>query len=111
MSSHPAAEFDLQFVSPEGKFFTHKQTRFDNLEAMKLAYRGGYAIQQFEIDDAEAGQWLINLESLNPQASINPTYLKYTIYRNYATPEEIKEVRTINLSDLDKKITLEQLTN
>ena len=78
---------------------------------MKLAYRGGYAIQQFEIDDAEAGQWLINLESLNPQASINPTYLKYTIYRNYATPEEIKEVRTINLSDLDKKITLEQLTN
>lgn len=107
----PAAEFDLQFVSPEGKFFTHKQTRFDNLEAMKLAYRGGYAIQQFEIDDAEAGQWLINLESLNPQASINPTYLKYTIYRNYATPEEIKEVRTINLSDLDKKITLEQLTN
>ncbi|NQX76221.1 hypothetical protein [Gilvibacter sp.] len=105
----PAAEFDLQFVSPAGKFFTHKQTRFDNLEAMKMAYKGGYAIQQFEIDDAEPGQWLINLESLNPMASINPTYLKYTIYRNYATPQETKEVGTINLSDLDKKITLKDL--
>ena len=105
----PSAEFDVQFVSPDGKFYTHKQTRFDNLEAMKMATRGGYAIQQFEIDDAEAGEWLINLESLNPEASINPTYLKYTIYRNYATAQETKEVHTINLSDLHQKITLKQL--
>ena len=105
----PSAEFDLQFVSPAGKFYTHKQTRFDNLEAMKLAFKGGYAIQQFEIDDAESGEWLINLESLNPEASINPTYLKYTIYRNYATDQETKEVGTVNLSDLDRKITLKEL--
>ncbi len=105
----PAAEFDIQFVDPTKKYFTYKHTRFDNLDQMEDEYTKGYAIEQFEIDDSVNGNWLINIESLAGDASINPVYLKYTIYTNYGKSNETKETGLVNLSDLKQKVTLKQL--
>ena len=105
----PAAEFDIQFVDPTKKYFTYKHTRFDNLDQMEDEYTKGYSIEQFEIDDSVSGNWLINIESLAGDASINPVYLKYTVYTNYGKSNETKETGIVNLSDLKQKVTLKQL--
>lgn len=105
----PSAEFDLQFVDPSRKFFTYKHTRFDNLEKMEEEYTNGYSIEQFEIDDSIRGNWLINVESLSNDSSINPVYLKYTIYTNFGKSNETKETGVVNLSDLNQKVTVKQL--
>lgn len=105
----PAAEFDLQFVDPSKKFFTYKHTKFDNLDKMQEEYTKGYCIEQFEIDDSVRGNWLINVESLSGDSSLNPVYLKYTIYTNYGKTNETKETGVVNLSSLDKKVTVKQL--
>ncbi len=105
----PTAEFDLQFVNPKGKYYTYKHTRFDNLEAMQNEVKLGYAIEQFEIDEAMAGSWLINAEAFNTQNNNTPVYVKYTVYKNFATPNETKKVGLINLSSLDGKVTVQQV--
>ncbi|NQX76222.1 hypothetical protein [Gilvibacter sp.] len=105
----PAAEFDIQFVDPSKKYFTYKHTRFDNLEQMEDEYTKGYSIEQFEIDDSVRGNWLINVESLAGEASINPVYLKYTIYTNYGKSNQTQETGMVNLSDLNQKVTIKQL--
>ena len=106
----PLAEFDLQFVSPSKKYFTYKNTKFDNFDTMEQQLTQGYAIQEFEIDDSPSGGWIVNIQSLAVNASdINPTYLKYTVYKNFGTKKETKEVHVINVSAQDKKVTLASL--
>jgi hypothetical protein len=72
----------------------------------------GYAIEEYIIDDAEAGEWLINIESLTEEAnSINPTYLKYTVYKNYGLPNETQTVKVVKLSDCKPKVTFDKFLN
>ena len=106
----PLAEFDLQFVSPSRKYFTYKNTKFDNFDTMEQQLTQGYTIQEFDIDDSPRGGWIVNIQSLaTGESKINPTYLKYTIYKNFGTKNETKEVRLINVSAQQKKVTLASL--
>lgn len=102
----PQAEFDLQFVNPNGKYYTYKHTKFDNLETMEAEMQAGYAIQEFTMDDSPSGQWLINAASVNNPDGNNPTYLKYTIYKNYGKSNETQETHLVNLSAQKEKVTL-----
>ena len=76
---------------------------------MEDQYTKGYSIEQFEIDDSLRGNWLINVESLTGEASINPVYLKYTVYTNYGKSNQSHETGIITLSALNQKVTVKQL--
>ena len=39
---------------------------------------------------------------------MNPTYLKYTIYKNYGLENETRKVKVIKLSQLEQKVTLDK---
>ena len=43
------------------------------------------------------------------ESSINPTFLKYTVYKNYGRDNEIQKTKIINLNKLNQKITLDKL--
>jgi hypothetical protein len=69
----------------------------------------GYATEEYIIDDAETGEWMINIESFTEEASsINPTYLKYTVYKNYGLPNENEVVKVIKLYQHQQKVTLDK---
>jgi uncharacterized protein YfaP (DUF2135 family) len=104
----PNAEFELQFVNPQKKFFKWAHTKFDNRERMLDEIKKGYTTEAYIIDDAEAGEWIINIEALNETSDINPNYLKYTIYKNYGLPSETKTVKVIQLENLKQKVTLDK---
>ncbi len=104
----PNAEFELQFVNPQKKFFKWAHTKFDNRERMLDEIKKGYTTEAYIIDDADAGEWIINIEALGETPDINPNYLKYTIYKNYGLPNETKTVKVIQLESITQKVTLDK---
>ena len=104
----PYAEFELQFVNPQKKFFKWSHTKQDNQEHMLDEIKNGYATEEYIIDDENSGEWIINIQSFNEEKSVNPTYLKYTIYQNYGLENETKAIKVIKLSQLQQKVTLDK---
>ncbi|MBT8211211.1 MAG: carboxypeptidase-like regulatory domain-containing protein [Eudoraea sp.] len=90
------AEFELQFVNPEGQYYTWKHTFADNEERILEEKETGYSVLEYVLDDSLPGAWNININYLGNK-SITPTYLKATIYDNYGTPNQRKRVKTFKL--------------
>ena len=92
------AEFDLQFVNPKGQYHTWKHNLLDNPEEIALEKDFGYNVKEYLVDDgALPGTWKINV-NYRGNKSLTPTYLKATIYSNYATLQQRKEVKVFKLS-------------
>ena len=110
--NEPRSEFELQFVNPLKKFYRWSHTQLENQARMMDEINNGYAIEEYIIDDAETGEWLINIESItNEINSINPTYLKYTVYKNYGLPNETQTVKVVKLNDCKPKVTFDKFIN
>jgi CarboxypepD_reg-like domain len=107
----PNTEFEVQFVNPQKKYYKWSQTKLDNRERMIDGITKGYHTEEFIIDDNEAGEWIINIESLNDEPQLNPTYLKYTVYRNYGLANETKEIKVVNLNTFKPKVTFDKLVS
>jgi tetratricopeptide (TPR) repeat protein len=101
-------EFDLQFVNPQKKFYKWSHSRLENMDRMLDEIKNGYASEEYIIDDADKGEWIINLECFSEESSTNPTYLKYTVFKNYGLPKETKEVHIIKLYQYQQKVTLDK---
>jgi tetratricopeptide (TPR) repeat protein len=101
-------EFDLQFVNPKKKFYTWSHTRIENEKRLLAEINKGFACEEYIIDDARAGEWIINIESYTEESLTNPTYLKYTVFKNYGLPNEIKKVNIVKLYQYQQKVTLDR---
>ena len=105
----PNIEFNVQFVNPKNKYFNWSHTVIDSKANMIDEIQYGYNTEEFIIDDSEKGDWIINIENFTIENNENPTYLKYTVFKNYGRQNQIKKLRVINLSKLNQKITLDKL--
>ena len=105
--TNPLAEFEVQFVSPDKKYYTWRHTYFDSKDLIEEEISTGYALKEFIIEDSGYGNWLVNVKSLNTTPGTNPTFLKYTLYQNYGLPNEKKEVKVLNLAQHTEKVTLD----
>ena len=104
----PYNEFELQFVNPNKKYYTWYHNKLNNGNKMLDEVKNGYAMQEYIIDDAEKGQWIVNLKNLSEEPTLNPTYLKYTVYKNYGMENETSEVRLVKLFEQNEKVTLDK---
>jgi tetratricopeptide (TPR) repeat protein len=106
----PSSEFEIQFVNPKKKFYIWKHTILENREQLINEIEEGYNMKEFIIDDSVKEEWIINLEGINNEKYLtNPTYLKYSIYRNYGLENETVQVKVINLNKIKNKIKLFKL--
>ena len=105
----PNIEFNVQFVNPNNKYFNWSHTVIDSRDNMIDEIQYGYNTEEFIIDDSDKGKWIINIENFSLENQDNHTYLKYTVYKNYGRPNEIKKIMVINLSEIKQKTTLERL--
>jgi len=90
------AEFELQFVNPEKKEYTWKYSYIDNPDRIKDGKLVGYTCEEYLIDKSLLGNWKVNLKYLGNK-SLTPSYLKATIYHNFGTPAQRKEVKVFKL--------------
>ena len=105
----PAVEFNVQFVDPKNKFYNWSHTILDDRDLLEDELNYGYNTEEFIIEKSDRGKWIINIENYSIQDNSNPTYLKYTVYKNYGRPNEIKKVEVINLNKLSQKVNLDIL--
>ena len=109
--TQPDVDFDIQFVSPEGKFFNWTHTGFESKTLLQDEVSQGYAIKEHIIDDAQPGTWVVNMEFLSNERPKNPTYLKYTVFQDYGLPTQTKKTKIIAMKDLQNKVTIDRFVN
>ncbi|MHA7830049.1 MAG: carboxypeptidase-like regulatory domain-containing protein [Flagellimonas sp.] len=90
------AEFDLMFVNPENQYYTWKHSLINNAEEIMEEKNLGYNIKEYLIDGSLPGLWQVNINYLGNK-SLTPTYLKATIYTDYGTPDQKKDVKVFRL--------------
>ena len=105
----PAVEFNIQFVDPKKKYFNWSHTIIDDKEILEDELNYGYNTEEFIIEKSDKGKWIVNIENYTIEDDSNPTFIKYTVYKNYGRPNEIKKVQVLDLSKLKQKITLDIL--
>jgi tetratricopeptide (TPR) repeat protein len=103
------AEFDLQFVNPDGQYHLWKHSLAHDAEAIMKEKEIGFNTQEFLVDDSLPGTWQVNVRYLGNK-SLTPTYLKVTLYDNYGTTAQRREVRVFKLSLKDVNQRLFTLT-
>ncbi len=96
------ANFDLQFVNPQKKFFTWSHTKTENALRLNDEKTQGYNTEEFLLIESEKGEWQINIESKVPQSK-KPIILKYTVYKNYGKASETKESKLLILNNIKEK--------
>lgn len=99
------AEFDLQFVNPQKKFFVWSHRKFENKERIDRENNEGFNTEEFFLIDAEPGKWQVNIESPK-QDSRRPLALRYTVFRNYGTQAETSQSKTLILNNIEGKYLL-----
>ncbi|MFC4633627.1 carboxypeptidase-like regulatory domain-containing protein [Dokdonia ponticola] len=105
--SDPTVPFEFQFVNPDKKFFKWAHTLDESKERLEQELAQGFQTEEFIIDDAPKGEWLINVQYLGDAGDyVLPPFLKYTVYRHYGTPKETKEVKVVKLFSQSDKVTL-----
>jgi tetratricopeptide (TPR) repeat protein len=108
--NRPDAEFELQFVNPSKKFYTWEHSIAAKKDRMLDEAKNGYHMEEFIIDEADiTGEWMINIKSLDEEKAINPTYLKYTLYTNYGTPNQERVIKVVKLYKQQQKVTLDKI--
>ncbi len=90
------AEFNLQFVNPNNQYFEWKHTQEEMPERIRSEKELGYAMADFLLDNELLGTWKINATYLGNK-QVTPTYIKATIYRNYGSKLQSKEVKVFKL--------------
>jgi len=96
------AEFDLQFVNPQKKFFTWSHTELENQSRLNREVAQGFNTEEFLLIDAEKGEWLINVEP-KLQGKKKPVVLKYTVFKNYGKTNETKTSKVLILNNIKDK--------
>lgn len=92
------AEFDLQFVNPENRFFIWSHTKEDNAERISEEKIKGYSSEQFLIDKSIAGEWKVNLKYFGNK-SYDPTYFKISVYNEYGMPTQSRRIEVFKASE------------
>ena len=105
----PAVEFNIQFVDPKKKYYNWSHTIIDDKEVLEDELNYGYNTEEFIIEKSNKGEWMVNIENYSIENNSNPTYIKYTVYKNYGRPNEIRKVELLDLSKLKQKVTLDVL--
>lgn len=91
------AEFQLQLVNPENRFFVWNHSLKDNYGQVKDEKLIGYTTKEYLIGNTYKGDWQVNIKYLGNK-SLTPTYLKVAIYHDYGTFSQRKETKVFKLS-------------
>ena len=91
------AEFELQFVNPENRYYKWKHSLADNAEEIVREKKFGHNINEYLLDGSLPGTWRINVRYLGNK-SLSPTYLKATVYYDYGSLRQRKETQVFKLS-------------
>jgi tetratricopeptide (TPR) repeat protein len=98
----PDAEFSVQFVNPQKRFFTWEHTEIGDRNRILEELQHGNSTEQFEIVGAETkGEWILNATYLGNRTPKNEaaTFLKCTVQYNFGKPNQTSEEFMVRLQE------------
>jgi len=102
------AEFELQFVNPQKKFFKWNHTQSGSASRMAREQTQGFYTEEFLLDDIGTGEWIINIENMNKNIS-KPQVVRYTLYKNFGGINETTETKLLVLNNIYKKTMVSKI--
>ncbi|TXN35888.1 TonB-dependent receptor plug domain-containing protein [Flagellimonas hymeniacidonis] len=111
--NNPDAEFIVQFVNPQKRFFSWEHTDTSERKKILDQLQHGYSNEQFEIVGPETlGDWILNVTYLGNRTSGNkmPTFLKCTVQYNFGKPDQRSEEHLVRLGEVDEELQLAKFT-
>lgn len=105
------AEFDLQIVNPQNRFFTWSHTQKAESNRFSDEQNYGHGMEEFFITETDKGNWLFNVNFFGKYGgqNQNPVYLKVTTYSNYGKSSQTQKVQLFTLQEINKKETILKL--
>lgn len=106
------AQFEIQFVNPQKRFFKWSHTQEANLERIKDEITDGYNKEQFEIYGVETkGEWIINAKYLGNRNPDNrePTFFNCLVQYNFGKPNQRTEEYLVRLNEKGEEKMLVKL--
>lgn len=100
--NNPDAQFELQFVNPQKRFFTWEHTSGDNALRIREELEHGYGSEEFEIfGEGVAGNWLINVRYLGNMNTADPTpvFLRCRVEYDFGKPGQRAEEFVVRLHE------------
>lgn len=107
------AEFVVQFVNPQKRFFNWEHTEIGNRRRILDELQNGFSTEQFEIVGSEAiGDWLLNVTYLGNRTGGNntPTFLKCIVQHNFGKPNQKSEEFLVRLHESGDEQQLAKFT-
>ncbi len=104
------AEFDLNIINPQNRFFTWSHTRAENSQRIAQQKELGYGLEEFYLTSSDVGEWIFNMKYYGTNAKKKlPTYIKITVYKNFGSPEQTKKISVVRLEKTNIEETVSKL--
>ena len=102
------AEFDLQIVNPQKRYFTWSHTKKAEPNRILKEKQQGFGLEEFFITSKDKGEWLFNISYLGKITGdiTLPVYLKVNVFRNFGEINQTKEIKNIPLEELNGKLNI-----
>lgn len=110
--SKPDAQFSLQFVNPQKRFFTWDHTALADSRRIRDETEQGYSLEEFEIfGEGVAGNWIINVmyEGNMIATDTTPVFLHCRTEKNFGKPGQTAEDFVVRLHEPGSTIQIGQL--
>ncbi|RZW46468.1 MAG: hypothetical protein EX263_09245, partial [Flavobacteriaceae bacterium] len=104
------AEFDLNIINPQNRFFTWSHTQSENSQRILQQHQQGYGLEEFYLTEADLGEWKFNMKYYGKTSNDkNPTFIKITTYNNFGSSNETRSIKVIRLDEKDIEQTVTKL--
>ncbi len=107
------AEFNLQFVNPQKRYFNWEHNRMSSSERIKDEILHGYTSEEFEFyGEGVQGKWILNATYLGSidTTKKEPLVLKCTIFQNFGYPDQTAEEIVVHFMEQDETKQLQILS-
>lgn len=104
------AEFDLNIINPQNRFFTWSHTRAENSQRISQQKELGYGLEEFYLTSSDTGEWVFNMKYYGTNAKKKlPTYIKITVYKSFGSPNQTKKISVVRLEKTNVEETVSKL--
>lgn len=107
----PGAEFEVQFVNPQKRFFNWEHTNAASSARITDELKNNYRLEEYEFYGEMSGEWIINAKYLGDAEAVAkvPLVLRTTVYKNFGQPNQSKEEIIVHFTQRHEKKMLSKL--
>lgn len=107
----PGAEFEIQFVNPQQRYFNWEHTNSALGSRITDELKNNYRLEEYEFYGDMTGKWIINAKYLGEKKDLekNPLVLKTTVYKDFGLHNQSHEEIVTHFSKPNEKKNIRTL--